>query len=77
MLWPALRVHCTPNGNVLWWQQVSAFLSHHPVLYVCHHCPAAAARNPEEGHEEHEEDEWREWLKERARKFCKAAEIMC
>jgi hypothetical protein len=45
------------------------------VLYVCHQCPATAARNPEEGLEEHEEDKRREWLKERARKFREAAEI--
>ncbi|KAJ7821549.1 hypothetical protein B0H14DRAFT_3146689 [Mycena olivaceomarginata] len=58
-LWPALRVHS------------SVFLSHHPALYVCHQCPAAAARNPEEGLEEHEEDKRREWLK-----FREAAEII-
>ncbi|KAJ7337396.1 hypothetical protein DFH08DRAFT_812749 [Mycena albidolilacea] len=52
---------------------VSVFLPHHPALYACH--PAAAARNPEEGLEEHEEERW-EWLKERARKFREAAEIM-
>ena len=46
------------------------------MLYVCHQCPATAARNPEEGLEEHEEDKRREWLKERARKFREAAEIV-
>jgi hypothetical protein len=58
-------------------QQTSVFISHHPALYVCHQCPAAAARNSEEELEEHEEDKRREWLKERARKLREAAEIMC